>query len=463
MTNMNRRHLLGASAAASLGLLGISPEVAAQAARGGVLVIGTTQKPRHLNSAVQSGIASQSPGSQLFSSLLRIDNQWKPQPYLAERWDLSSDNLSVTLHLRKDAMFHDGTPITSEDVRFSLESVRHHHPFSSMLAPLNAVTTSGPHTAVVRLAEPHPALLLALSSPLTPILPRHIFEGGDLKVHPRNNSPVGSGPFKLVEFKPGEHIIMDRFDRFFMKDLPKLDRIIFKEYKDTGSLILAFESGEVDALQQVTGTDQARIRKVPGVQFVENAAPATGPLVWLAFNLKNPKLADKRVRQAISFAIDRNFIVKGITSNTAKRAPGPIGSGSPFYTNEVERYDLDLAKANQLLDAAGVKPGTNGMRFSLEVDCPPGYPSFKAMQEYMKPALAKIGVNVVVRNSPDFPTWARRVAGQQFEATIDGAWNWGDPIIGVHRTYLTSNIKPPVSTCHGPPGPGQAQGACGGG
>lgn len=248
MTNMNRRHLLGASAAASLGLLGISPEVAAQAARGGVLVIGTTQKPRHLNSAVQSGIASQSPGSQLFSSLLRIDNQWKPQPYLAERWDLSSDNLSVTLHLRKDAMFHDGTPITSEDVRFSLESVRHHHPFSSMLAPLNAVTTSGPHTAVVRLAEPHPALLLALSSPLTPILPRHIFEGGDLKVHPRNNSPVGSGPFKLVEFKPGEHIIMDRFDRFFMKDLPKLDRIIFKEYKDTGSLILAFESGEVDAL-----------------------------------------------------------------------------------------------------------------------------------------------------------------------------------------------------------------------
>jgi peptide/nickel transport system substrate-binding protein len=313
-----------------------------------------------------------------------------------------------------------------------------------MYAPLNAVTITDKHTAVVRLSEPHPALLLAMSTSLTPIIPAHVFAGGDLKVHPRNASPVGSGPFKLVEFKPGEHLVMERFDRFFLKDLPRLDRLIIKEYKDPGSLLLAFESGEVDAVQQLSGLELPRARKVAGATIVENAAPAIGPLVWLAFNTKNPKLADKRVRQAISFAIDREFIVNGLAGGTVKRSTGPIASGSPFYSAEVERYDLNVAKATQLLDAAGLKPGADGNRFALEVDGPPGFAALKAVQEYLKPALAKVGIAVTVRNSPDFPTWARRVAGQQFEATVDGVWNWGDPVIGVHRTWLTSNIRPGV-------------------
>lgn len=444
MNYLTRRRLIGTTAAASAGLLGLPLQALAQAARGGVLVIGTTQRPRHLNAAVQSGVATMIPAAQLFASPLRMDAQWKPQPYLVERFELSADNRSVTLQLRRDAVFHDGRPVTAEDLKFSLEAIRDHHPFTSMYGPLNAVTISDRHSAVVRLAEPHPALLLAMSTSLTPILPAHVFAGGDLKTHPRNASPVGSGPFRLLEFKPGEHLVMERFDRFFQKDLPRLDRLIFKEYKDPGSLLLAFEAGDIDAVQQVSGTDIARMRKVPGVQLVENASPAVGPLLWLAFNLKNPKLADKRVRQAISYAIDRDFIVKSLTSNTSKRATGPIASGSPFYSGDVERYDLNLAKAAQLLDAAGVKVGADGTRFALEVDCPPGSPGMKAVQEYLKPALAKVGIAVGLRNAPDFPTWARRVAGLQFESTIDSVFNWGEPVIGVHRTWLSSNIRPGV-------------------
>ena len=445
MTIWTRRQALGAgTAAATTALLGLPLHALAQAARGGVLVIGTTQKPRHLNPAVQSGVATMGPGAQLFASPLRMDAQWRPQPYLAERFELSKDNRSVTLFLRKDALFHDGRPVTAEDVAFSLQALRDNHPFTSMYGPLHGVTVSDRHTAVVRLAEPHPALLLALSTPLTPILPAHVFAGSDLKLHPRNASPVGSGPFRLVEFKPGEHLVLERFDRFFLKDQPRLDRLIFKEYKDPSSLLLAFEAGEVDAVQQVSGPEIARMRKAPGVQLIENAAPAIGTLVWLAFNLKTPKLADARVRQAISFAIDRDFIIKGLAGGTVKRSTGPIGSGSPFYSAEVERYDLNLLKASQLLDAAGMKPGADGTRFALEVDCPPGVGSMKALQEYLKPALAKVGIAVTVRSSPDFPTWARRVAGQQFEATVDSVANWGDPVIGVHRTWLSSNIRPGV-------------------
>jgi peptide/nickel transport system substrate-binding protein len=447
MTQIHRRRLLQAAAAFGAGpLAGWSLEAMAQAARGGVLVIGTTQRPRHLNSAVQSGIATMMPAAQIFASPLQVDAQWKPKPYLAERFELSHDNRSVKLVLRAGAVFHDGRPITAEDLKFSIETIRDHHPFRTMYGPVNAVTIEDARTAVVRLSEPHPAVLLAMSTSLTPIIPRHIFgDGTDPKIHPRNANPVGSGPFRLVEFKPGEVTVMERFDRFFLKDLPRLDRIIIKEYKDPSSLLLAFEKGEVDVHSLLTDAREIeRVKKVPGAQVISEGGRAIGPLVWLAFNTKSPKLADKRVRQAISFALDRKMILEQLLGGVNKAATGPISAASPFYSADVEKYAHNLAKATQLLDAAGLKPGANGVRLALEVDAIPGSAEFKMLQEYTKPALAKVGIDVSVRLSPDFPTWARRVSTGQFEMTYDTVWNWGDPVIGVHRTWLSSNIRPGV-------------------
>jgi peptide/nickel transport system substrate-binding protein len=237
---------------------------------------------------------------------------------------------------------------------------------------------------------------------------------------------------------------MDRFDRFFMKDEPKLERIIVRLFKDPTSLLLAFERGEVDVHQALTDPREIeRARKIPSAQ-VYKAAPAIGPLTWLAFNTKSPKLADKRVRQAINFAIDKKYILEAMLGNMNARATGPIAMGSPYYSADVEKYDFNLGRATKLLDDAGLKPGANGVRMTLDIDAIPGSADFKAIQEYMKPALAKIGIEANVRLSPDFPTWARRVSSLQFEATLDSVYNWGDPVIGVHRTWLSSNIKPGV-------------------
>ena len=446
MSTIDRRRLLQAGTALTAGsIFGIPLEVAAQAAKGGVLVIGSTQTPRHLNSAVQSGIATMMPAAQLFASLIRMDKNWKPQPYLAESWTLSPDNRSVSLVLRKDAVFHDGKPITAEDVKFSIETIRDNHPFKTMYGPVNAVTISDARTAVIRLSEPHPAVLLALSTSLTPIIPKHIFgDGTDVKIHPRNSNPVGSGPFKLIEFKPGEHIIMERFDRFFVKDQPKLERVIVRLFKDSSSMLLAFERGEIDAQSVSDPRELDRVRKTPGVFVVKGAAPAIGPLIWLAFNTKNPKLADKRVRQAINFAVDKQYILNTILGGINSRATGPLAAGSPYYTNDVEKYELNLAKAAKLLDEAGLKPGANGVRLTLDLDAIPGNSDAKNVQEYLKPSLAKVGIEVNLRLSPDFPSWARRVSSLQFEMSLDSVWNWGDPVIGVHRTWLSSNIKPGV-------------------
>ena len=192
---------------------GLPLDAFAQAAkRGGTLVFGTTQSPRHLNGAVQSGIATALPGTQLFASPLRFDDKWNPQPYLAESWKLADDGKSLTLNLRKNALFHDGKPVTSEDVAFSIMAIKANHPFQTMMGPVEKVETPDPHTAVVRMSTPHPAIVLAMSPALCPILPKHVYgDGQDLKNHPRNSKDVvGSGPYKFVEFTPGQRVVLER-------------------------------------------------------------------------------------------------------------------------------------------------------------------------------------------------------------------------------------------------------------
>ena len=111
----------------------------------------------------------------------------------------------------------------------------------------------------------------------------------------------------------------------------------------------------------------------------------------------------------------------------------------------MEPYKTDLDKANKLLDEAGLKRGAGGMRAALSIDYLPGSAEQqKNIAEYMKPQLKKIGIDLTVRASPDFPTWAKRVSGQEFDLTLDSVFNWGDPVIGVHRTWLSSNIKPGI-------------------
>ena len=113
--------------------------------------------------------------------------------------------------------------------------------------------------------------------------------------------------------------------------------------------------------------------------------------------------------------------------------------GSVFNDPNVERYDLDVDKANAILDEAGYARGSDGMRFKLNIDF--GWPAARSMAEYVKPQLKKIGIDVTVRQSPDFPSWAKRISTWEFDMTVDVVFNWGDPVIGVHRTYLCNNAK----------------------
>ncbi|MEO8546703.1 MAG: ABC transporter substrate-binding protein, partial [Burkholderiaceae bacterium] len=172
-----------------------------------------------------------------------------------------------------------------------------------------------------------------------------------------------------------------------------------------------------------------------------------GALNWLAFNTARKPFSDVRVRKAIATAIDKNFVTKALMGGFAQPADGPIVAGSPFATKDVVRYPVDLKKAAAMLDEAGFKPGANGERFKLTIDYLPGTDDQqKTVAEYVRAQLKKIGISAEVRTSADFPAWAKRLADKDFDLSMDLVFNWGDPVIGVHRTYLSTNIKPIVWT-----------------
>jgi len=430
------------ASAAMAGILAGGQVSAEDPVRGGTLVTVLGSNVRNLNSAVQSGIVTGFPGAQLFASPLRYDEDWTPQPYLAESWEVSEDGLTVTLNLVKNAKFHDGVPLTSKDVAFSVDVIKANHPFKSMFAPVESVETPDDHTAILKLSRPHPALMLAMSGQLMSIIPQHIYGDGeitDVKTHPRNNeNTVGSGPFKLVEYKSGEHVILERFDDFFIEGRPYLDKIVMRVIADPAARAIAYENGELhmgafESLPRIIN----RLKKVDGLTVTPDGYGAIGPLDWLAMNTQRGPLKDVRVRKAIAYAVDKNFIQNALMQGTSADSRTGIHPDSPFYNADVEGYDVDLDKANALLDEAGF-PMDGDKRFSLTIDF--GWPGVKPQVEYVKAALKKVGIDVQVRASADFPTWAKRMGEMDFDMSWDTVFNWGDPVIGVHRTYDSSNV-----------------------
>jgi peptide/nickel transport system substrate-binding protein len=420
--------------------------IADEPVTGGTLVTTLRNTPRNLNPAVQSGIITGAVGAQLFAAPLRYDEDWTPQPYLAKSWEWSDDGLSMTLKLVENAVFHDGAPITSEDVAFSVATIKANHPFKTMFGVVETVDTPDEHTAILRLSQRHPALLLAMSSQLMPIIPKHIYgDGQDAKSHPRNNADVvGSGPFKLTAFVPDQHVIVERFDDFFMDGRPYLDQIVYRIIKDASARTIGLENGELHL-----STFESAVRNIKRMSendklvVTNEGYSAIGALTWLAFNTgSDGPTSNKLVRQAIAYALDKEFIIKALMLGFSEEAKTGIHPGSPFYDETANGYDVDLDKANALLDEAGFPKGSDGTRFSLTLDYV--NQSVKAHAEYTKSALSKVGIDVTVNSFVDFPTWSKTISNHNFDMTWDNVFNWGDPVIGVHRTYSSANIKPGV-------------------
>ncbi|MGO2860835.1 MAG: ABC transporter substrate-binding protein [Brevibacterium sp.] len=437
--------LVAAVASTTLVLSGCASSTALVGSSDDTLIYGTGSIPRVLNPAVQSGLATAAPGAQLFASPIRLSASLEPEPYLAKSWEESQDGKHMTLHLVEDAEFHDGQPITSEDVAFSLKVVKNEHPFgANLFGPVTSVDTPDEHTVVINMSRRHPALITAMSPPFLPVIPKHIY-GTDETVadHPQNSqNVVGSGPYKLRSHLEGKRIVFDKVDDFFMSNDQAPNQLIFEIVSDENTLALAAEKGEIDMMTTVTPSILDRLRKADGLNVPDSGYEGLGSLTWLGFNVKNEHVSDKKVRQAIAYAIDKDYLINELHRGQLESATSPITGNSPYFADDLPTYERDIDKAKDLLDEAGYRADAQGNRFEIQLDYDPLSAEMStAPAETIKANLKEVGIDVRIRSSADEPTWGSRVANFDYDMTLDNVWNWGDPVVGVERTYLCDNIK----------------------
>ncbi|MGB6009282.1 ABC transporter substrate-binding protein [Castellaniella sp.] len=441
----------GLAATATLPGLGLYAQNAPRAAQR-QLTIGC-QNPRTLNPAVQSGNVTGMPGAQLFAGLVLMDGDFKPVPYLAKSWDVSDDGKRYRFSLVDNAGFHDGRPVTANDVVFSLRAVKENHPLMSVTykAILDTVTAPDRHTVEIRLKRPFTGLFSLLTPPLTPILPEHIYgdHAGPLRQNPANDKPIGSGPYQFIEWERSHQLRMTRAKDFF-RGTPYFEQLVFSLAEDSLSKSLMLEKGEIDYLpfSFLRVADLVRLKSNESLVVTPKGYEAIGPINYVEFNLRAKPLDDIRVRQAIAHAIDKNFITQRLHRGMSKPLDGPFHSKNAYFDEKsLVVYDYDLDKAKRLLDEAGLKPNAQGVRASLTLDVPTFEPdSTVLVADYLKPQLRKIGLDIVLRKSTDFADWARRIGAWEYQLTMNSTFNWSDPAVGVDRSFLSSNIQHQVWT-----------------
>ena len=313
------------------------------------------------------------------------------------------------------------------------------------MAPVERVDTPDPHTVVIRLKKPHPAILLAMSPALLPILPKHVYGSVEnVKNHPANMKPVGSGPFKVEAFVPGKEIRLIKDNAFFIKGRPYVDRLTIKIIRNTLEEALGMEIGDSHMMASFQDLNELNhLRSLDHLVVVKNGFKGIGPMYWVAFNLQQKPFNDVRARKAMAYAIDRKFIVDTMFKGETAMETGPISSNSPFYSSDVNLYEQDFEKANRLLDEAGYPRDETGKRFSFRLTYMPERAGInRKVSEYLGQLfLRNLGVEAVIEHPENFNDWMRKVSNWDFQMTIDDVFNWGDPVIGVHRTYLSSNIR----------------------
>jgi peptide/nickel transport system substrate-binding protein len=396
-----------------------------------------------INTALQMGMVT----SKVMEGLLYLDNELKPQPLLAQAWDISPDGLTYTFKLRPNVKWHDGQPFTSADVSYTiLEVLKKVHPRGrTAFAKVTAVETPDPLTAVIKLSQPAPPMLTALASSYeSPMVPKHLFAGTDPSANPYISKPVGTGPFVFKEWKKGDYILLEKNTNYWQAGKPTLQRIVFRIISDASARAASFETGEghIGGLSPIPLTDMPRIAKNPALSIETRGYAYMSPYMLMEVNLRKPPLNDVRVRQAIAHAIDRARMTQVVWLGYGQPAFSPIPSQvTTFHSTDLPKYEFNPEKAKKLLDDAGLKPGPNGMRFKITHDFIPFGSEYQRTGEFIKQQLSRVGIDVELR-SQDLPSFLRRAYTEyDFDTTSLYYGAFADPTQGVQRLFWSKAIQ----------------------
>jgi len=446
--DITRRTALMTSAAIAANVLDPMRAFAQPApTRGGVFTVHFATEQRILNPSLQASTGVYIVGSKMQEPLVDLDAEGRPAPCLAESWESSPDNKTHVFRLRKGVTWHDGKPFTSADVQFTaMEMWKKILNYGTTLQLfLTAVETPDPHTAVFKYERPMPQGLLLRALPdLGHISPRHIFETGDIRQNPANTAPVGTGPFKFVQYERGQHIIAERNPNYWREGRPYLDRIVWRVISDRSAAAAQLEAGQVlfAPFSSLAIADMQRLSKDPRFEVTTKGNEGNARTNTLEFNHRRPELADIRVRRAIAHAMNIPFFIDNFLGTFAKLGTGPIPSTSKdYYPENMPQYAYDKALSEKLLDEAGFKRGADGTRFALKLLPAPWAEDIALFSTFIQQSLAAVGIKVdIVRN--DAAGFLRSVYNDH---AFDLATGWhqyrSDPAVSTTVWYRSGSPK----------------------
>jgi peptide/nickel transport system substrate-binding protein len=374
--------------------------------------------------------------------LVTYDKDFKPVPQLATAWETSEDGKVIRLKLREGVKWHDGTPLTATDVKFSIENAKKTNPIAGpTYSTLESVEAPDDHTVVLTFKAPSQAIWAVLDGAKTQILPYHIYKDSDSLANPNNNKPVGNGAFVFKEWVRGSHVTLVRNPDYWDTGKPYLDEITFRFIADAGARLIGLQTGEIQyaPLPAIPLAEAKRLQADASSDLIiePRGWEANAPVYYLDFNLDREYFQDLRVRQAFAHAIDRKLLANNAFFGFATPATGPVASYQPkFYTPDTEQYEYSIDKAERLLDEAGLRKDANGVRLKIDnLPIPYGEDYVRASQVTQQ-LLKKVGIDVEIRNF-DVATWINKLNNERdFDTSSTFGATFVDPQIGsVFRRY----------------------------
>jgi len=434
-------------------------------AAGKDFVIGLGGEPTQLNPVVATDGISYIAEWPLFDSLVELDQTLNVRPLLAESWDVSKDGLVYTFKLRQGVKWHDGAPFTARDVAFTFYAVLnpkvttpHRAYFDALVGFPELTNKDAPkrpedltvkpievvdeHTVRFRLRYPSGSFLAVLTNPRAGIIPEHLLKSADLNTTEFNRKPVGTGPFKFVEWRRGERLVMEANPQYY-GGRPALDRLIFRIIPDSVVLLQELRAGGVDFIENPPLNEVARLRQTPGLKVLVADNTSYNYFGWRQdlepFN-------DLRVRRALNHAIDVPAVVKEALQGYATIATGQFPPSSWAFDPSVKPYAYDPNRAKALLAEAGFRPeadgvlAKNGKRFSFTIRHDQANQAVKdtavIVQEYLK----RVGVEAKLEPL-DWPTFVKKLFASEFEGIVVGWTNHHDPDPFAYTIWHSSQWK----------------------
>ncbi|GGB55957.1 ABC transporter substrate-binding protein [Tistrella bauzanensis] len=429
---MIRGFLLGGVAALSM----IFAAAAAPVEGGRANVVIQPEPPGLMLGMIQNGPTQMVAGN-IYEGLLRYDPSLKPMPQLAESWTVSGDGTIYTFKLRQGVTWHDGEPFTSADVVFSVDVFLRetHARLRASLVHVENISAPDDHTVVFKLKQPFGPFLGIFEVGTMPMVPKHIYEGTDFKTNPANNTPIGTGPFKFKEWVKGSHILLVKNENYYQEGKPHLDEIYWHVIPDAASRAVAFETGTVDILPggSVENFDVQRLTALDNTCVTDKGWEFFAPQSWLWLNNREGPTADVRFRKAIMYAMDREFAKEVLWNGLGDVATGPFSSKIRFYSDKVTPYPHDPDKARELLKEMGYD-GTPIRLLPL-----PYGETWQRWAEAVKQNLEEVGIKVELV-ATDVAGWNQKVADWDYDLAFTYLYQYGDPALGVSRTYVSTNI-----------------------